>query len=215
MLDQGKVSFELTAVAQRRETPTQGEASNGFMGRATLGWLANVRRQARVRPTTVRRSRRRAYRAEDLAADLRETAAVHAAVEALRVAVDQLDAEPGRDAAAAWHAASLVRFFCSTYGGAVTGVRVNEDRFVVTAATVPGDDVIVECARAPRSGTELRIPVGGRRTIVRLEHAGQTRHRCAHDIRPRENCAGLPAFARLDWRTSRPGVVAGCAADRQ
>ncbi len=38
VLDRGQVSFELTAEAQRRETPMQGEASNGFMGRATLGW---------------------------------------------------------------------------------------------------------------------------------------------------------------------------------
>jgi len=39
-----------------------------------------------------------------------------------------VDGEPGRDAAAAaWHAESVVRFFCSTYGGAVAGVRVNED----------------------------------------------------------------------------------------
>ena len=73
----------------------------------------------------------------------RETAVVHAAVESLRAAVDQLDAEPGRDAAAAaWHAASVVRLFCSTYGGSVTGVRVNEDSFIVLRAEVPGDDVI-------------------------------------------------------------------------
>ena len=38
VLDQGKVSLELTAEAQRRETPMQGEASNGLTGRATLGW---------------------------------------------------------------------------------------------------------------------------------------------------------------------------------
>ena len=83
------------------------------------------------------------YRTEALTAELRETAAVHAAVEALRAAVDQLDAEPGRDAAAAaWHAASFVRFFCSTYDGAVTGVRLNEDSFIVLRAEVPGDDVI-------------------------------------------------------------------------
>ena len=81
--------------------------------------------------------------AEGLPAEQRETAAFHAAVEALRAAVDQLDGEPGRDAAAAaWHAASVVRFFCSIYGGVVTGVRVNEDSFIVVTATVPGDDVI-------------------------------------------------------------------------
>ena len=64
-------------------------------------------------------------------------------MEALRAALDQLDGAPGRDsAAAAWHAASVVRLFCSTYGGAVTAVRVNEEGFAVVTATVPGDDVI-------------------------------------------------------------------------
>ena len=86
------------------------------------------------------------YPAEGLPAELRETAAVHAAVAALRASVNQLDAEPGRDAAAsAWHAAAVVRvvrLFCSTYGGAVTGVRVNEDSFIVLRAEVPGDDVV-------------------------------------------------------------------------
>ena len=83
------------------------------------------------------------YRTEGLPAELRETAAVHAAVEALRAAVDQLDAEPGRDAAeVAWHAVSVVRFFCSTYGGTLAAVRVNEDSFIVVTAAVPGDEVI-------------------------------------------------------------------------
>ena len=39
------------------------------------------------------------YRTEGLPAELRETAAVRAAIEALRGAVDQMDGEPGRDAA--------------------------------------------------------------------------------------------------------------------
>ena len=38
VLDQGDVNFELGVDAQRRESPMQGEASNGVMGRATLGW---------------------------------------------------------------------------------------------------------------------------------------------------------------------------------
>ena len=103
------------------------------------------------------------YRAEDLPADLRETAAVHAAIKALRAAVDQLEAEPSRDAAAAaWHAASVVRFFCSTYGGAVTGVRVNEDNFVVIAATVPGDDVIdVTLAVGPDGTCACKVSTAG------------------------------------------------------
>ena len=39
-------------------------------------------------------------------------------------------------------AASVVRFFCSTYGGAVAGVPVNEKSFIMLRAEVPGDDVI-------------------------------------------------------------------------
>ena len=38
VLEQGQVNFELGVDAQRRESPMQGEASNGLMGRATLGW---------------------------------------------------------------------------------------------------------------------------------------------------------------------------------
>ena len=38
VLDRGKVNLDLGVDAQRRESPMQGEASNGFLGRATLGW---------------------------------------------------------------------------------------------------------------------------------------------------------------------------------
>ena len=38
VLEQGKLNFELGVDAQRREMPMQGEASNGVMGRGTLGW---------------------------------------------------------------------------------------------------------------------------------------------------------------------------------
>ena len=51
------------------------------------------------------------------------------------------------------------------------------------------NDVIVESARLRRSGTELRIPAAGRRTVAGLERARQARHRCTHDTRPREGCA--------------------------
>ena len=83
------------------------------------------------------------YRPEDLPAELRETVEVRAAEEALRAAVDQLDAEPGRDAAAAaWHALPVVRLFCSTYGGTIAAARVNEDNFIVIRAAAPHDNVI-------------------------------------------------------------------------
>ena len=81
----------------------------------------------------------RRYDIEPLPGDLRETALVHAAAEALRAAVGQLDAESSRDAAAAaWHAEPVVRFFCSTYGSGIAGVRVSEDSFIVITAEVSG-----------------------------------------------------------------------------
>lgn len=128
--------------------------------------------------------------AEDLPAEPRETAGLHAAVEALRAAVDQLDAEPGRDAAAAaWHAASVLRFFCSTYGGAVTGVRVNEDSFIVATATVPGDDVIdVTIAVGPDGTCACKVSTAG----GHLASAAPDPHVFEHVLASRMAEAGMP-----------------------
>ena len=83
------------------------------------------------------------YDARRLPDDLREPAAIRAAADALRAAIDQLDAESSRDAAAAaWHAEPVVRFFCSTYGGSIAGVRVSEDSFIVITAEVPGNELV-------------------------------------------------------------------------
>ena len=38
VLEQRSLNFELGVDAQRRESPMHGEASNGFLGRASLGW---------------------------------------------------------------------------------------------------------------------------------------------------------------------------------
>ena len=38
LLEQGKLNLELGVDAQRRESPAEGGASNGFLGRATIGW---------------------------------------------------------------------------------------------------------------------------------------------------------------------------------
>ena len=99
------------------------------------------------------------YAAEGLPAKLRQTAVVHAAVEALPTAVDQVDGEPGRDAAAAaWQAESVVQFFCSTYAATIVAVRVNEDSFIVTRAEVPADDVIdVTIAVGPDGTCACRV----------------------------------------------------------
>ena len=51
VLDQGKVNFELGVEAQRRESPEHGDASNGFMGQATLGWCMSGETPAVYRPT--------------------------------------------------------------------------------------------------------------------------------------------------------------------
>ena len=46
-----------------------------------------------------------------------------------------------------------MRFFCSTFGGAIAGVRVNEDSFIVITAEVPGDDVIEATIAVGPDGT--------------------------------------------------------------
>ena len=38
VLEQGKVNFELGVDAQCRQSPMEGGASNGFLGRASRGW---------------------------------------------------------------------------------------------------------------------------------------------------------------------------------
>ena len=94
------------------------------------------------------------YDAERLPDDLRATAAIHAAAEALRAAVDQLDTGSSRDAAAAaWRAEAVVRFFCSTYGGGITGVRVSEDSFIVITAEIPGNELIAVTIAVGPDGT--------------------------------------------------------------
>ena len=77
----------------------------------------------------------------------------------MRAAVGQLGAESSRDAAeAAWHAESVVRFFCSTYAGTIAAVRVNEDSFIVLRAEVPSDDVIdVTIAVGPDGTCACRV----------------------------------------------------------
>ncbi len=77
----------------------------------------------------------RAHDAETLPGDLRETAAVRAAVEALHEAVDSADARCRKDAAAtAWHAEPVPRFICARFGCGIAGMRVNEDGFIVVTA---------------------------------------------------------------------------------
>ena len=78
---------------------------------------------------------------EGPAADLRETAAVRAAVEPWGRRSIRWTVKSRRDAAAAaWHAESVVRFCCSTYRGAIAGVRANEDSLIVITADVSGDE---------------------------------------------------------------------------
>ena len=82
----------------------------------------------------------RDYDVEPLPSDLRETALIYAAVEALRGAVGRADAGCRKyAAAAAWHAEPVVRFLCSTFGDTVAGVQVNEDGFIVITFEVHAD----------------------------------------------------------------------------
>ena len=96
-------------------------------------------------PTVVPRH----HDAGTLPGDLRETAAVRAAVKALREAV-AADAGCRQDAAAAaWHAEPVLRFLCAEFGCAIAGIRVSEDDFIV---------VMTELSAA--SAVEASIAIG-------------------------------------------------------
>ena len=85
----------------------------------------------------------RPHDAGTLPGDLRETAAVHAAVEALREAVDAADAGCRKDAAAAaWHAEPVLRFLCTEFGCTIAGMRVSEDGFIVVTAELPAASAV-------------------------------------------------------------------------
>ena len=47
----------------------------------------------------------------------------------------------------------VVRFFCSTYGGGIAGVRVSEDSFVVITAEVPGNELVEVAIAVGPDGT--------------------------------------------------------------
>ena len=104
----------------------------------------------------------RRYDVEPLPSDLRETALVYAGVEALRGAVARSAARCRKDAAAAaWHAEPIVRFFCSTFGDGLAGLRVSEDGLIVITAEFAGVDVVeVGIAVGPDGMCACRITVG-------------------------------------------------------
>ena len=99
---------------------------------------------------------------ETLPGGPRETAAVRAAVEALREAVDRADAGRGKDAAAAaWHAEPVLRFLCPTFGCDVGSVQVGEAGFIVIAAELPGDSLVeVSITVGPEGTCACRLSAG-------------------------------------------------------
>ena len=116
----------------------------------------------------------RPYDAKTLPGDLRETATVRAAVEALHEAVDTADAGCRKDAAAAaWHAEPVVRFICATFGCGIAGIRVNEDGFIVVTAELSAAGAV-----------EASIAVGPEGTYACTVSAGDTHLPCtAPDLR--------------------------------
>ena len=103
---------------------------------------------------------------ETLPGDSRETAAVRAAVEALRSAVDGADAGCRKHAAAAaWHAEPVLRFLYATFGCVVAGVRVTEDGFIVATAEVAGDSLVdVSFTVGPEGTCACTVSAGGAHT---------------------------------------------------
>ena len=92
------------------------------------------------------------------------TAPTGAEVEALREAVDRADPGCRKDAAAAaWHAAPVLRFLRVTFVGAIARVRVSEDGYIAITARPPGDNQI-----------EASIAVGPEGTFACTVSAGET-----------------------------------------
>ena len=98
-----------------------------------------------------------------------------------------------------------MRPFCSTYGGAITGVRVNEDSFIVVTAAVPGDDVI-----------DVTITVGPDGTCAcKVSNTDGDRASAVPDVRafarilgglPAEvACTPAPATTGVDESSPTPG----------
>ena len=115
----------------------------------------------------------RAHDGETLPGDLRQTATVSAAVEALREAVDAADAGCRKDAAAAaWHAEPVLRFLCTVFGCGIAGVRVNEDGFIVVTAELSAAGA-VEASIAVGPGGDLCVHDQRRRHASRVHGAGR------------------------------------------
>ena len=105
---------------------------------------------------------------ETLPADLRETATVRAAVEALREAVGAATAESRKAAAAAaWHAQPLLRFLHAEFGCAIAGMRVSEDGFIVVTVELSGAGAV-----------EVSITVGPEGTCACAVSARDTHLAC-------------------------------------
>ena len=104
----------------------------------------------------------RPYDGETLPSELGETGTTHAAVAALRRAVERSHVGRRRDAAAAaWYAEPIVRLLCSTLGGGITGVRVGEDgSIVITAESSLNQHVEAKIAVGPEGTCVGRISAG-------------------------------------------------------
>ena len=57
-----------------------------------------------------------------------------------------------------------MRFFCSTFGDGIVGVRVGEENFIVLTAELSGDDLIeTSIAVGPEGTCACKMSVGERR----------------------------------------------------
>ena len=110
----------------------------------------------------------RPHDAESLPGELRETATVRAAVEALHEAVGMADAGCRKDAAAAaWHAEPVLRLLCGSFGCEIAGMRVSEEGLIVVTAEPSAADAV-----------EVSITVGPEGTCACTVSAGDMHLAC-------------------------------------
>ena len=195
VLNQGKVSFELTAEAKRRATRAQSEASNGFMGWATLGWRMSGETSGN-QPS------------DDHAAPLPGRGPAGRPARDSRGRRAALGGRPvGRRTGPGRSGGGLAR----DVGRAVLLLDLwrcchrtarDEDRFVVVAATVPGDEVIDVTIVVGSDGTCACRPDpevtgrGGFLVRFKLEYARVATPDLTRLVQRRDDQGRIPAYPR-------------------
>ncbi len=145
-----------------RPGPEEYSAVEDLVGFGTSVERARVEAQPALLAAGSPMAAPRSYDGEDLPGELHETATAGAVIEALRGPVDRAEVRCRKDAAAAaWHAAPVVRYICATYGAGIAGVQVSDNGFITITVELTGDGPVeASIAVGPDGSCACRISAG-------------------------------------------------------